>query len=766
LPLLLLSHLGNSLSAVLGAWLVRRFVAERPTLISFRELLGVVTLAGLVGLLPTALIGAKLNVISNVDSSYWNSFVTWYTSDLLGVILVTPTLLVWHGRIAWPSAWKFTPRTFEFGALMALLIIATGSAFYFGWLRQTETLYVAFPFTIWAAVRFRLRGTTVAILVTALVAQCFTALGYGALGSSSLTEFQKSIEIMVSVGVFAVIGLLPATVFAALKAAQAGDAIRTRTMTLIATGAKLPTILESIVRGVEAENPEMRGSILLVDSTGTRLQLASAPNLPDFFNQAIDGLAIGPDSLACGSAAHANQRVIIKDIDRDPRTANHRELARRANVQACWSQPFSDSSGRILGTFAVYYNQSQNPGGADIALITAASHLAAIATERKQLEEQFLRAQRLEGIGTLAGGIAHDLNNVLTPIVVGAELLREANLDMEERRILDNIAASGRRGANLVRQVLTFARGVEGKRETLHLETIVADLETMAANTFPKNIVVTREFAPSLPLISGDRTQIEQVLFNLCVNARDAMPSGGRLMITGRARTVDHQLAHRHPGVVPGNFVELEVADTGSGINADILHRIFEPFYTTKKLGQGTGLGLSTALGIVRSHGGFLEVSSVPGEGSAFRVCLPAKSGEAATRAVAPKSDTLPRGKGELILLVDDEPAIRQTSTRLLIGLGYAVVSAENGAEALKQVKQHGDEIALVVTDLMMPVMDGHKLAEALQQLKPDLQLITVSGFDAATKTPFEGSRHHLPKPYTMEALANIIADVLNRTRL
>jgi CheY-like chemotaxis protein len=266
-----------------------------------------------------------------------------------------------------------------------------------------------------------------------------------------------------------------------------------------------------------------------------------------------------------------------------------------------------------------------------------------------------------------------------------------------------------------------------------------------------------------LPAIRGDRTQIEQVFVNLCVNARDAMPLGGTLSLSARQRHVDRQQARAHPGVTPGDFVELEVADTGLGMAAEMMDRIFEPFFTTKKLGQGTGLGLSTALGIVRSHGGFMEVTSAVSKGSAFRVFFPAVHNP----MPAPERRTpltLVRGQGQLILLVDDEPAIRQTAARALSDLGYTVVEAQNGEEALTRVEQHRGKLAAIITDLMMPVMDGHEFLARLEKIAPEIPVITASGFDAGAKrsSPNSSSRPHLAKPYTIEALSERLAAVLS----
>ncbi|MEO6004858.1 MAG: MASE1 domain-containing protein [Opitutus sp.] len=759
---MLLAHAGNSLSAVLGAVLIRWLVTARPTLLTVRELMGVIGLGGLLSCVVAALNGANLMRIHEPGSSYMDDFTAWYSSDLLGVILLTPAVLVWGRRTRRSPTWLRSRAALEYVALIVGVTLATGSAFYFQWLRQTETLYVAFPFIIWTALRFGPRGTTLAIVVVAVVAEGFTALGYGPLGSSSLNASEKSVEMMVSLGVFAVVGFVVATVFATLQSAQRRDAIRTTTMTLIATGAKLPAILDSIVHGVEAEYVDLRCSISLIDRSGTNLSLAAAPSLPQYFTEAIERLPIGAGMGVCGSAAFLRQRVVIADVQRHPSCAAYAGVAERAGVRACWSQPFFDSTGRLLGTFAVYYRETQAPVPADIALIATASQTAAVAVERKQLEEQFLRAQRMEGIGTLAGGMAHDLNNLFTPIVVGAELLRTSAMDTDSQRVLNNLESSARRGAMLVKQVLTFARGVEGVRETLTVSGLVASLDTIAFDAFPKNISISRELAENLPALMCDRTQIEQVLLNLCVNARDAMPGGGKITIGAKLRQVDLARAARHSGVAPGLYLEISVSDTGVGIRPEVIDRIFEPFFTTKKLGQGTGLGLSTVLGIVRSHGGFVEVSSKPDAGSTFRFHLPIN----ASVSLVVKAESQrghQRGNGELVLLVDDEAAIRQTTEQALVAHGYQVVSAENGAVALEIVRLRGAAIAAVITDIMMPIMNGRELVAALAKVRPNLPVVTATGLN--TSENWGTSGHHLVKPYTTETLLAVIANALGRSR-
>jgi signal transduction histidine kinase/integral membrane sensor domain MASE1/ActR/RegA family two-component response regulator len=764
ISLILLSHVGNSAAAVTGAWLVRRFTKERPTLTSVHELVVVIGLAGCVSLLVAAGNGALLLHWKFPDSIFSNSFIAWYSSDLLGVILLTPAVLAWQRGARRSSGGITARRILEYSLLLTGVCVVTASAFYFHWLRQTETLYVAAPFIIWAALRFGLRGATITILITAVLAQWFTALGYGSVGSSTLTTSQKSIEVMVSLGVFAIVGLLPATVFSALKAAQAREAVRSHSMTLVAMGAKLPAILDSIVLGVEAEQPAGLCSILLLDEAGTHLLVGSAPSLPSFYNDAIHGVGIGANVGSCGTAAFLNQRVIVEDIQTDPRWMGYRELAAKAGLASCWSEPFYDPAGRLLGTFAVYHRYPCAPTSFDIDLIVAASQIAAIATERKQLEDQFLRAQRMESIGTLAGGIAHDFNNLLTPIVMSAGLLRESESDPDNQDLLKTIELSARRGASLVRQILTFARGAEGSRVVLNMGLIVNELQAIAANTFPKNIIFSQDIARELPLVMGDRTQLEQVLLNLCVNARDAMPDGGRLTIRGRERRVDEKSAAIHPGAIAGQYVEIEVTDTGCGMTPEVVQRIFEPFYTSKEMGRGTGLGLSTALGITRSHGGFINVASKTGQGSTFKIYLPALAAGFTVHNELEKVESLIRGDGELVLLVDDEPVILKTTTQVLVAFGYRVIVAGNGVEALELVKLHRSKIGVVVTDMMMPVMDGRELVESLRNLEPDLPVITVSGLKAEKAIAGTGVKYHLPKPYSADGLLSVLAKVLGKT--
>ena len=386
-------------------------------------------------------------------------------------------------------------------------------------------------------------------------------------------------------------------------------------------------------------------------------------------------------------------------------------------------------------------------------------------TASKKLERQFLQAQRLESIGTLSGGIAHDLNNLLMPIMMGVALLKLYEPDEKSVNVIRNIERSAKRGADLVQQMLSFARGAEGSRETVNIDEVVTEIQSIAENTFPKSVRIETEVAEDLWSILADPTQIHQVLLNLCVNARDAMPGGGRISLSARNAELDAHYAAMHGGAAAGSYVVLRVADNGSGMTQEVIDQIFEPFFTTKGIGKGTGLGLSTTLGIVRGHHGFVDVSSEPGKGSAIDVYLPATPVQVAKTAET-TDELLPRGDGETIMIVDDETTILDITRQTLEAFGYNVIAAEDGAEAIALYAQHRAEIDVVITDMMMPVMDGAALVAAMRRIDAGVQVIVASGNNASASAAKSGVKHFLAKPYTAEAMLGTLSNILGKERL
>jgi PAS domain S-box-containing protein len=385
-------------------------------------------------------------------------------------------------------------------------------------------------------------------------------------------------------------------------------------------------------------------------------------------------------------------------------------------------------------------------------------------TEKRKIEHQFLRAQRMESIGTLAGGIAHDLNNVLAPVIMATDLLKITETDAGRLSLIGTIAASARRGADMVGQVLSFARGVEGRRIEIQPRHLIQDIEKITQETFPKNIRIETSADSRLWAVTGDPTQLHQVLLNLCVNARDAMPEGGALTLTAGNVVLDEHYAAMNIDAKTGPHVLLQVEDTGTGIPAELIDKIFDPFFTTKAVGKGTGLGLSTTLAIVKSHGGFIRVYSEKNSGAQFRIYLPAIRTETATPPSIAASE-LPRGRGETVLMVDDEVAIRNINRQILETFGYRVILASDGAEAVSLYADNHADVAAVVIDMMMPVMDGPTAIRSLMKINPAVRVIAASGISAnanSAKAAGVAVKQFLPKPYTTEILLKTLRTVID----
>jgi PAS domain S-box-containing protein len=386
-------------------------------------------------------------------------------------------------------------------------------------------------------------------------------------------------------------------------------------------------------------------------------------------------------------------------------------------------------------------------------------------TEQKNLEQQYLRAQRLESIGTLASGIAHDLNNILTPILMSVGILRMRQQDQDSEKLLVAIEASAERGADIVRQVLTFARGVAGEQMILQPRHLVGELGKIVSQTFPKNITVRTMLPKDLWMVTGDATQIHQVLLNLSVNARDAMANGGTLSVTAENVYFDQSDIKRHPDARPGPYVMIQVSDTGHGIPAEIMERIFDPFFTTKEQGKGTGLGLATVRGIIKNHHGVLLVESQPEKGATFKIYFPATLTGQGGLEHQEKQREVPRGNGEVVLVVEDEPAVRIVAVRTLEENGYRVYTAEDGTDALALFFQRRNQVDLVLTDVVMEQMGGVQLVQALQRISPDVRVIVSSGHctqDDRKSLEDCGVTAFLDKPYKPENLLTIVHDKIH----
>jgi PAS domain S-box-containing protein len=388
-------------------------------------------------------------------------------------------------------------------------------------------------------------------------------------------------------------------------------------------------------------------------------------------------------------------------------------------------------------------------------------------TEEKLLEEKFLEAQRLESIGMLAAGIAHDLNNVLAPIMFGVPMLRQSLSTRADLKILETIGKCTERGAGLVRQILGFVHSTSGEFLTIQLSHVVSDIVSVIEETFPRSIQIERHIPPDLCLVKANPTQIHQALLNLCINARDAMPQGGTLRIAMADRRLDEKEVRSMTGARPGEWLVIEISDTGTGIAPETLEHVWDPFFTTKDPGKGTGLGLSSVRRIAALHGGFVTLDTQLGQGTTFRVFLPATA-EILPNMGAASVSAAPEGDNELILVAEDDTVVREDISTILSRHRYRVISAGNGVEAVEQFAMHSVEFALVVIDVDMPRMNGAELSRILARLRPDLRLLGISGMscDATNASQLEAARKlthsFLLKPFTAEVLLKAVHSLLH----
>ena len=384
-------------------------------------------------------------------------------------------------------------------------------------------------------------------------------------------------------------------------------------------------------------------------------------------------------------------------------------------------------------------------------------------TEQKKIESRLLRSQRVESLGRLANGVAHDLNNVLTPILMAADMLHKKVTDPKGIEMLEMLTISTMRGADIIKQLLIYSRGEEGKEVNLKVNDLIKETARLVQETFPKSISVQVKLTEDLKPVQGDPTQTHQVLLNLCVNARDAMHGGGILTLSAQNVEVDAVLVREYPDARLGSYVVMEVSDTGAGIPPEIIDRIFEPFFTTKGIGQGTGLGLSTVMGIVKSRGGFIQIKSTVGRGTQFRIYLPAAKAEIATETEK-HFTTIAPASGELILIAEDEIVLREIAKEFLEEKGYHVLTANDGLDALALYKQHRAEIRAVLVDMWMPRMDGNATIKELLALTPDLVIIAMSGLPTL-KAEMEKNgvkvSAFLPKPWTPIQLLTTLGECL-----
>jgi len=450
------------------------------------------------------------------------------------------------------------------------------------------------------------------------------------------------------------------------------------------------------------------------------------------------------------------QLKLVHPDDRANVLEQYRRLVATGNASVTYRMRHADGSWRWIELRGTTINQHDRHYAVTVGRDV---------TERKNLEAQLMQSQRLESVGRLAGGVAHDFNNLLTTIVGNTELALDSLPDEHPVRAdLSEIAQSADRAAALTRQLLAFARKQLIEPRVIDLNELVLEMDKLLRRLIGEDIELTTLLEADLWRVRADPGQIEQVIINLAVNGRDAMPNGGKLTIETKNVLLDHDYAHRHISVSPGNYVLLAISDTGTGMDEEIQGRVFEPFFTTKPPGYGTGLGLATCYGIIKQHGGNIWPYSEPGHGSTFKIYLPRVAAPADARAQPIDADDMPRGT-ETILLAEDEPSVRMLAARVLRTLGYTVIEAPNGNEALNLARSWDQSaIALLLTDVVMPEMSGKILAERLKERYPNSKVLFISGYTDNAIV------HHgqldpdvvfLQKPFSPSALARKVREAL-----
>lgn len=560
--------------------------------------------------------------------------------------------------------------------------------------------------------------------------------------------------------------------------AEKRERSRLKALERIATDAELEVLLTGVVEFVEDAIPGSLCSVLLVDEAGLRLRHGCAPSLPAQYNQAVDGLKIGKGKGSCGTAAFLRQRVLVEDLEPHPYWQNFRP-ARDAGLRSCWSEPVFASNGTLLGTVAVYHREPRLPSEEDLQLMEAAAHLAGIAIGRVRadegrhvLEEQLRHSQKIEAVGQLAAGVAHDFNNLLTPIIVYADmLLRISPEGSPQARMVQSMSTAAHKASDLTQKLLSF-----GRKQVLHMnlldvnEVITSFQEIMHASV-RDNIEIDLLLSPGAAKVQADRGQLEQVLLNLLLNAQDAIEGSGSICIETGHLILDEDFHRQHPVAKPGHYILLAFSDDGCGMAEETLRHMYEPFFTTKETGRGTGLGLATVYGVVKHHGGCIDVKSRPGEGTRFAIYLPASASldepiMRPAQMAAPQLGAIERER--VILLVEDNQMIREVAADLLTSFGYRVLVAETPARALTLAEEEDQGIDLLATDVVMPGLTGPELYEKLQERYPDLPVLYISGYASALGPQDDLLRQEaifLAKPFTLEQFMARINEMLYQVR-
>lgn len=530
-------------------------------------------------------------------------------------------------------------------------------------------------------------------------------------------------------------------------------------------GANISETLAQMALIVEAKNPGMMCSILLVDEAGERVAVGAGPSLPKEYNDAVEGLQIGPAVGSCGTAAFWNVPVIVEDIAADPLWRDLRGAADIAGVAACWSHPIATTTGEVLGAMALYDTEPSSPSKRQLDGLEIAAQMVGLAIERDRLEEQLRHRAKMEAIGVLAGGIAHDFNNMLAAILGNAEVALETlSATAEAVPMLNEIQTASVRASELCGQLLAYAGLGALNAETVDCNAMVMEIGGLLRAALAKKAELVYELSPNPSCVEGDRTQLRQVVMNLITNASEAIGNNeGTIRIGTEVRRMtrkDLDSANAGAGLQPGEYVHLWVSDSGCGISTEARTNLFDPFFTTKD--SGRGLGLAAVHGIVLRHGGTITFDSHAHTGTSFSLFLPQST--KASVAPSPAATVTPEGRGATILVIDDEPAVRGVLGRMLRVGGYEVLSAEDGPEGIELFRREANSIDCVLLDLSMPKLDGDEVFLELQNIRSDVRVVLTSGFaeeQVMDRFPDSGLAGLVKKPADLQTLLDAIEKAL-----
>ena len=535
--------------------------------------------------------------------------------------------------------------------------------------------------------------------------------------------------------------------------------------------------LHKIARIVEEQNPGYKCSILLV--AAGHFVRGAGPSLPEEYNSAIDGFAIGPTIGSCGTAIYWNVPVVVEDIQADPLWAPFAELAKEAGVAACWSHPFVSNTGNVLGALALYSPVPKAPTPEQLGRLKAAASMTGLAVERGraeeelrvqqqreiELQEQLRQSAKMKALGVLAGGVAHDFNNVLSTILSNAEFARDVlEKDSEVQEMLTDIVDASKRAGQFCLQMLAYAGKGSLKRSQIEIGALIPEVSSLVQAAISKKTTLEYNLLDQTIYIEGDGSQLLQVIMNLVTNAAEAIGENeGRIEVRSEITSYNEEELHcldSQADLSPGEYVCLSVSDTGPGMDTETMEQIFDPFFTTKFTGHG--LGLSAVKGIINQHGGAIKIDSEIGEGTTFTVILPTvkQVHNADEKTESSASDI----RGKRILIAEDERTLRSILSRVLKRAGFEVFEAADGQEAVDIFSEHLNQIDCAVLDLSMPRLNGEETQQALHALQKDLPIVMMSGFSEQELVNLfrnAGIAGCLQKPVSNDALLDKIKDVL-----